>query len=87
MANTEQSFGAASTTDDVLEGHDLTGTKVFVTGGNSGLGLETARAMAAKGAKELKAEPTAALAPVCAVLAYPAPCGPRSTAALGARFL
>ena len=50
MANTEQSFGAASTTDDVLEGHDLTGTKVFVTGGNSGLGLETARAMAAKGA-------------------------------------
>ncbi|MDJ0641891.1 MAG: SDR family NAD(P)-dependent oxidoreductase [Erythrobacter sp.] len=43
-------FGWASTTDDVLEGKDLTGKTVFVTGGNSGLGAETGRAMAAKGA-------------------------------------
>ena len=43
-------FGAQSTADEVLEGHDLTGKTVFVTGGNSGLGQETARAMAAKGA-------------------------------------
>ncbi len=43
-------FGAQSTTDEVLEGHDLSGKTVFVTGGNSGLGQETARAMAAKGA-------------------------------------
>ena len=41
-------FGATSTTDEVLEGRDLSGKTVFVTGGNSGLGLETARAMTAK---------------------------------------
>lgn len=43
-------FGAQSTTDEVLAGHDLSGKTVFVTGGNSGLGQETARAMAARGA-------------------------------------
>ena len=43
-------FGATSTADEVLEGHDLTGKLVFITGGASGLGQETARAMAAKGA-------------------------------------
>lgn len=43
-------FGFESTTDDVLEGKDLSGKTVFITGGNSGLGQETARAMATKGA-------------------------------------
>ncbi len=43
-------FGATSTTDEVLEGKDLSGKTVFITGGNSGLGQETGRAMAAKGA-------------------------------------
>ncbi|MEM9502039.1 MAG: SDR family NAD(P)-dependent oxidoreductase [Pseudomonadota bacterium] len=43
-------FGWSSTTDDVLSGKDLSDKTVFVTGGNSGLGLETGRAMAAKGA-------------------------------------
>ena len=43
-------FGAKSTADDVLAGRDLTGKTVFITGGNSGLGLESGRAMAAKGA-------------------------------------
>lgn len=43
-------FGEATTTHEVLEGKDLSGTLVFITGGNSGLGLETGRAMAAKGA-------------------------------------
>ncbi len=43
-------FGWGSTTDDVLEGKDLSGMTVFITGANSGLGQETARAMAAKGA-------------------------------------
>ena len=43
-------FGKDSTTDDVLAGKDLSGKTVFITGGNSGLGLETGRAMAAKGA-------------------------------------
>ena len=43
-------FGFESTTDDVLAGHDLSGQTVFITGANSGLGQETARAMAARGA-------------------------------------
>jgi NAD(P)-dependent dehydrogenase (short-subunit alcohol dehydrogenase family) len=43
-------FGWSSTTDEVLDGKDLSGTSVFVTGANSGLGRETSRAMAAKGA-------------------------------------
>ena len=43
-------FGATSTTDEVLAERDLSGKTVFVTGGNSGLGQETGRAMAAKGA-------------------------------------
>lgn len=43
-------FGRESTTDEVLAGHDLSGLTVFVTGGNSGLGQETGRAMAARGA-------------------------------------
>lgn len=48
-------FGWATTTDEVLEGKDLSGTSVFITGANSGLGQETARAMAAKGAHVIMA--------------------------------
>ncbi|MFK8025893.1 MAG: SDR family NAD(P)-dependent oxidoreductase [Ilumatobacter sp.] len=44
------SFGAASTTDDVLSGLDLSGTVAAVTGASGGLGLETARSLAAAGA-------------------------------------
>ena len=43
-------FGFESTADDVLEGKDLSGRTVFITGAYSGLGQETARAMAARGA-------------------------------------
>ncbi|QFT78919.1 SDR family NAD(P)-dependent oxidoreductase [Erythrobacter sp. THAF29] len=43
-------FGETTTTDEVLEGMDISGKRVFITGGNSGLGLETGRAMAARGA-------------------------------------
>ncbi len=43
-------FDANSTTDQVLEGIDLAGKRVVVTGCSSGLGAETARALAAKGA-------------------------------------
>ncbi|MBU7579525.1 MAG: SDR family NAD(P)-dependent oxidoreductase [Porphyrobacter sp.] len=42
-------FDWASTADEVLAGIDLSGRTVFITGANSGLGQETARAMAARG--------------------------------------
>lgn len=44
-------FDAASTADDVLKGIDLTGKVAIVTGGYSGLGRETARALKSAGAK------------------------------------
>ncbi|MFG1462190.1 SDR family NAD(P)-dependent oxidoreductase [Xanthobacter sp. DSM 24535] len=44
-------FGATSTTDDVLAGVDLGGKRVLVTGVSAGLGVETARALAAHGAQ------------------------------------
>lgn len=43
-------FGATSTARDVAAGHDLTGVHAIVTGGASGLGVETARALAEAGA-------------------------------------
>jgi NAD(P)-dependent dehydrogenase (short-subunit alcohol dehydrogenase family) len=43
-------FGAATTASDVLEGQDLTGKTVIVTGGYSGLGLEVTRTLAGAGA-------------------------------------
>jgi NAD(P)-dependent dehydrogenase (short-subunit alcohol dehydrogenase family) len=43
-------FGAESTAADVLEGIDLTGKRAIVTGAASGIGVETARALAAAGA-------------------------------------
>ena len=46
-----QSFGATSTTDEVLAGVDLSGKRVLVTGVSAGLGVETARALAAHGAQ------------------------------------
>jgi NAD(P)-dependent dehydrogenase (short-subunit alcohol dehydrogenase family) len=44
-------FGAASTTEDVLSGINLRGKRILVTGVSAGLGVETARALAAHGAK------------------------------------
>ncbi|MFE1883843.1 SDR family NAD(P)-dependent oxidoreductase, partial [Streptomyces diastatochromogenes] len=44
-------FGAESTADDVLQGIDLTGKLAIVTGGYSGLGLETTRALTKAGAE------------------------------------
>ena len=44
-------LGFASTTDDVLDGVDLAGVTVLVTGTSAGLGVETARALAAHGAR------------------------------------
>ena len=47
----EHIFNANSTTDDVLAGVDLHATTAVVTGASAGLGEETARALASKGAK------------------------------------
>ena len=44
-------FGAKSTASEVLAGIDLTGRNAIVTGGYSGLGLETVRALAGAGAR------------------------------------
>src|ERR1700760_374027 len=47
MANT---FGATSTTEEVLSGVNLQGKRILVTGVSAGLGVETARSLAAHGA-------------------------------------
>ncbi|MFD3493237.1 SDR family NAD(P)-dependent oxidoreductase [Streptomyces sp. NPDC058690] len=44
-------FGFSSTADDVIAGIDLTGRRALVTGATSGLGVETARTLAAAGAE------------------------------------
>ncbi|MEO3861712.1 SDR family NAD(P)-dependent oxidoreductase [Acrocarpospora sp. B8E8] len=44
-------FGAESTADEVIAGTDLTGRRAIVTGGASGLGRETARALVSAGAE------------------------------------
>ena len=48
-------FGATSTTDDVLAGVDLSGKRALVTGVSAGLGVETARVLAAHGAQVIGA--------------------------------
>ena len=45
------SFGATSTTDEVLSGKNLKGKRILVTGVSAGLGVETARSLAAHGAQ------------------------------------
>jgi NAD(P)-dependent dehydrogenase (short-subunit alcohol dehydrogenase family) len=44
-------FGATSTTDEVLSGVSLKGKRILVTGASAGLGVETARSLAAHGAQ------------------------------------
>jgi len=49
---TEQSnFGAKTTADEILAGKNLKGQTVIVTGANTGIGFETARAFSAVGAR------------------------------------
>lgn len=48
-------FGFDSVTDEVLDGIDLTGRLALVTGASGGLGEETARALAARGASVVMA--------------------------------
>jgi NAD(P)-dependent dehydrogenase (short-subunit alcohol dehydrogenase family) len=45
-----KTFGAESTTDEVLDGVDLRGKRILVTGASAGLGIETARSLVARGA-------------------------------------
>lgn len=47
----DSGFGAASTADDVIRGLDMSGKVAIVTGGYSGIGLETARVLRFAGAK------------------------------------
>jgi NAD(P)-dependent dehydrogenase (short-subunit alcohol dehydrogenase family) len=45
------SFGMRATAVEVLDGVDLSGRRMIVTGGSSGLGVETVRALAGAGAQ------------------------------------
>src|ERR1700726_348759 len=47
----EATFGATSTTEDVLSGVNLEGKRILVTGVSAGLGVETARSLVAHGAQ------------------------------------
>jgi NAD(P)-dependent dehydrogenase (short-subunit alcohol dehydrogenase family) len=51
-------FGAKSTAMEVTEGLDLTGMTAFITGCNSGLGLETMRVLSLRGANIIGAART-----------------------------
>lgn len=52
---TDNIYGPETTTDDLLEGMDLSGRRVLITGASAGLGEETARALAAHGANVVMA--------------------------------
>lgn len=50
VPQTPHTFGASTTAADVIDGVDLHGRRAVVTGASSGIGVETARALAAAGA-------------------------------------
>ncbi|MCZ4611135.1 SDR family NAD(P)-dependent oxidoreductase [Streptomyces sp. Lzd4kr] len=51
MTLTTTPFGMRATATEVLDGLDLSGRRMIVTGGSSGLGVETVRALAGAGAQ------------------------------------
>ncbi|HTF07885.1 MAG TPA: SDR family NAD(P)-dependent oxidoreductase [Asanoa sp.] len=65
-------FGATSTAAEVLAGVDLTGRRAVVTGGSSGIGVETVRALAGAGAEvTLAVRDVAAGARVARAIGHP----------------
>ena len=50
MSRITTPFSVHSTASDIIEGINLTGRRAIVTGGASGIGIETARALAGAGA-------------------------------------
>ncbi|MDO9356424.1 MAG: SDR family NAD(P)-dependent oxidoreductase, partial [Solirubrobacteraceae bacterium] len=51
MARITNSFNDRTTALEVIRGIDLSGRRAIVTGGASGIGVETARALAQAGAQ------------------------------------
>src|SRR5437764_15409191 len=51
MTDQTLTFGRRSTALEVIAGHDLHGREAIVTGGASGIGVETVRALASAGAR------------------------------------
>lgn len=62
LGNGPSGFGYGSTAEDVTEGLSLDGKTMLVTGCNSGLGLETMRVLAKRGARVIAAARTEAKA-------------------------
>ena len=53
--DTKWQFDQSSTADEVVKGHNLDGKIMLVTGANTGIGFETARALASAGARVILA--------------------------------
>ncbi|MFF8731040.1 SDR family NAD(P)-dependent oxidoreductase [Streptomyces sp. NPDC015171] len=76
VPQTPRAFGASTTAAEIIDGVDLHGRRAVVTGASSGIGVETARALAAAGADvTLAVRDTAAGARVAARLEAEFPVG------------
>ena len=65
-----KTFGATSTTDEVLSGVNLRGKRILVTGVSAGLGVETARSLAAHGAQVAGAAGKSSFRALCQIVGY-----------------